>query len=900
MPAGVYASAITAIIRAHLINAPNGPTIQNMGRTWPLTGRADELRFVETAMRRAGGPRGVVLAGSAGVGKTRLAREVVTAAGHRGAVTRWAVGTASARSLPLGAFTALLGAVGADPTRALREAIDALGAGGGRAGVVIGVDDAHLLDELSALLVYQLVIAGTAIVVVTVRTGEPAPDAVTALWKDEHLDRLEVRQLSEPETGVLLEAVLGGPVDQASVARVWALTYGNALYLRQLVDGELEAGRLCRIGGVWRWSGKPTVSSGLVQLVGARMGELSEQLGAVVDVLALGEPLGVALLSGLTDADAVERAEARGLVHVEADGRRWDARLAHPLYGEVRRARMGTLRARRLLGRIAEALAHTGGRRAEDTLRRAVFALDSDLEPDPRLLAAAAGSAIQLLDLLLAERLARAAVAAGGGFGARLTLANALSWLSRGAESDRELKALAELASSDAERTRIAVPRAANLFYTMRSAAAAEAALDGAEAAVTDNRCRMILVALRAAFHVHLGRPERAVRSATEALSEPTLPDLLVVMASFGLVGGLGLMGRADEIGTAATRAYAAGVRSFEAAVPSFGLGFLHTIGLRLAGYLSEMSAVASELRLRGANILGPPQLYGMALEGHAVLANGRLRTAVRWLRDARTGLSPSDTSGFEGHCLVSLAQALSMAGDAEGGGEALRAVEAVWHPGNRFLAPDLELARAWVAAAHGAVSEAITAAHRAAAVAIDQGQVAHEVLALHTAVRLGDRTVADRLAELAGRVDGPRASAAAAHAAALAADDGDALQDASRTLQRMGDLLAAADAAGQAALAFTRHGRRAAAQAAAARAAQLAEACQGARTPAVVAAAKPLPLTRREREIATLAARGLSNKEIADRLTVSVRTVEGHLYRINAKLGTTTRAELAALLLGG
>ncbi|MFZ0873926.1 MAG: helix-turn-helix transcriptional regulator [Pseudonocardiaceae bacterium] len=45
------------------------------------------------------------------------------------------------------------------------------------------------------------------------------------------------------------------------------------------------------------------------------------------------------------------------------------------------------------------------------------------------------------------------------------------------------------------------------------------------------------------------------------------------------------------------------------------------------------------------------------------------------------------------------------------------------------------------------------------------------------------------------------------------------------------------------------------------------------------------------------LAAGGLSNRQIADRLIVSVRTVEGHLYRACGKLGATDRTELAALL---
>jgi len=76
--------------------------------------------------------------------------------------------------------------------------------------------------------------------------------------------------------------------------------------------------------------------------------------------------------------------------------------------------------------------------------------------------------------------------------------------------------------------------------------------------------------------------------------------------------------------------------------------------------------------------------------------------------------------------------------------------------------------------------------------------------------------------------------------------------------------------------------------------ASRLADACQGAHTPALTAAARPLPLTDREREIASLIAYGLSNKQIAERLVVSVRTVEGHIYRACTKLDITDRSMLA------
>jgi DNA-binding CsgD family transcriptional regulator len=56
-------------------------------------------------------------------------------------------------------------------------------------------------------------------------------------------------------------------------------------------------------------------------------------------------------------------------------------------------------------------------------------------------------------------------------------------------------------------------------------------------------------------------------------------------------------------------------------------------------------------------------------------------------------------------------------------------------------------------------------------------------------------------------------------------------------------------------------------------------------------------PLTRREREIAVLAADGRTCREIADRLALSARTVENHLARVYTKLGIPGRADLAAAL---
>ena len=151
-------------------------------------------------------------------------------------------------------------------------------------------------------------------------------------------------------------------------------------------------------------------------------------------------------------------------------------------------------------------------------------------------------------------------------------------------------------------------------------------------------------------------------------------------------------------------------------------------------------------------------------------------------------------------------------------------------------------------------------------------------------------------LEELARTLNTPLAEAVAAHARGLADHDGDLLDAAADRFADLGAVALAADAAAQAAHEHARKRHRGKEVASSARAHALAS--QGeVRTPAVAAAARPLPISDREREIAMLVVAGWSNREVADRLFVSVRTVEGHLYRIFAKLGIDDRDQLVHLL---
>jgi DNA-binding CsgD family transcriptional regulator len=168
----------------------------------------------------------------------------------------------------------------------------------------------------------------------------------------------------------------------------------------------------------------------------------------------------------------------------------------------------------------------------------------------------------------------------------------------------------------------------------------------------------------------------------------------------------------------------------------------------------------------------------------------------------------------------------------------------------------------------------------------------------MHTQARFGAASeVTDALDRLERRIDPGIVNPMAAHTRNLAADNPQGLQDASAAFADLGADLLAADAAADAAVAWTREGHNRNAAAATRLAVDLADACQGATTPALQSINARARLTPAEHETAVLAAAGHSNKAIADELVLSVRSVENRLQRVYEKLGISSRAALPAAL---
>jgi DNA-binding CsgD family transcriptional regulator len=860
-----------------------------MSGSWQLLDRPVEQEAIRSALTRPDF-RGVVVIGAAGVGKTTLARTVTESLRTP---VHWVACTETSRGIPLGAFAPWVGSSGArDPIALLVNARQTIL---NSAETVAGVDDAHLLDQLSATLLHQIAVEGAGRIVATVRSGEPLPDAVTSLWKDGYLQRLDLQPFTKKQSIALIESVLGGTLEELSAEVMWEASHGNPLFLRHLVEGAIEAGTLGAVDGVWQLRGPTAVSPGLAELLEERLKRAGNAALRALKLLALCEPLDINTLSELAGEDAVDAAEVQGLLHIVRDGDQINARISHPLYGDVVRRRIGTASARKLRGRIVGVLRERGTDSAAARVRLAQLSIDSDQPADNDLLIAAAKDAVFLANLPLGENLARTAFQRGDGLRAAELLSRAVLWQGRPREADEILATFEPDSLDDLQLVQWGIPRLSILFWSMGQVQQAHDILDLLLRRSSHPLIRLIVDATGAAMAVHENRFDVGVPAAEAVLNNPDAPKQAVDFAAFAAGLALPVAGRGSEYEPIAARCRAE-------QKPTDGMirvmvRYCDVLALTHTGQLDEADRRVVEY----TQFSSEGQFLGWAIAkitaGLVATYRGRFAEAISSIEQALAALNAETSLPWRLPARLLLARAYAALGQT---GHAERVLEdATEHTGRHveLHQPQRMIAKAWLTAALGGERTAAEAARRAAQAAHEAGQYALEAEALHHAARFGDRTAAEPLAALVPRLDGTLAELYLRHAGALAEADADALDKCSVDFEKAGLILSAADAAAQAVPLHDQAGLRRRSAESSGRALQLAAHCGGAITPAIRSATRPLPLSPREREIAALIAEGLSNREIADKLLVSVRTVEGHIYRACIKLDVSDRDDLAVIV---
>ena len=879
---------------------------------WPLVGRDEELTH---ALRQLRDPAaaGVVIMGATGVGRTRLGDELIA---RVAAPVIDVPATRSAASIPFGAFAPFLPADGlgdGDEYVRLRRGADAVvGAVPEGERVVVHVDDAHLLDDASAALLLQLSLTRRVALLLTLRTGAPQPDALVELWKDS-LTRIELEPLDRAAHDEMLEAMLGGSVEGGTAYSMHAATGGNPQMLRELVVGLRRAGTLVEVSGLWIHLGPLGVPQRLSELVELRLEELSPAGRELVDLIALGEPVAPGLVSTLGLDDALAELQRARLVRVRDAGLRTEIRLEHPVHRHVASGSLTTRRRQELLRHLAGWIRTHGARRREDVRRHALWSAEVGDAADAEALLAAAQDAGLGHDFELTERLARLAVQEGAGVRALHLLGRVLDGLGRHDEAEEVFASTEQLDMTEADRTLIASARADNLFRGLGRGDAAAAVVRssslsgdtsggdtsggdaGAEADVPP-----LLAAQLANFALFEVRFDEAM-----AMAEPLLDHSDQVVASIAALSVAMVRQQRGEYTSAvevAERGLAAQRRAHGSPQVPEEATCATSVALSLAG-LGHLDRAFDVVRPVYEGALAEGSRHGQAWAGRTLatlhLSAGRWRDAERFSREAAVVYDelshPLATPSIAGCAL-----ALATGGDVRGAEAALADADARPPSAIRMLDLDIERARAWVHVARDDLPTAVSLLAGAAEAARSDGRFGIESTLRHDLMRVGalDRG-GHRTIELGGVVDGPLTEACVQLATGLLSSDGELLDDAALRFAELGALLFAAEASNEASIAHRSAGSTTAASASRRRCESWASDCGDPRTPMLAQGTNTALLTRREREIAGLAASGRTTREIAALLVVSPRTVDNHLQRVYGKLGISRRTDLAEAMRG-
>ncbi|MCS5717313.1 helix-turn-helix transcriptional regulator [Herbiconiux sp. CPCC 205763] len=604
------------------------------------------------------------------------------------------------------------------------------------------------------------------------------------------------------------------------------------------------------------------------------------------------------------EGDAVaelERFEEAGVFEIleEASGPRLRFRdglvelLLQQTVAALRRRRL-TSAATAVLGRVAPAELSAG-----ELVAYARHSLALGLTIEPETLTRAATTSLRYPDALLSLRLASAAVEQNGGFEAGMTLAAIEAQNGRADDALDRLRRLVAEAEGDEQ---FSEALRAMTQQVLHRASDPEILTDlelsaGTLLGVPSPR----LDALKGFMLFTLGDTIGAAHLVEPALAEFTGETLgqaqLVVATAAFLTGRLSVASRsldAAEAALSTTGADTSSVHVLRANVNVF------------RGRISESVAVVEQFR-DAATAYGRPAAQALCrwALGTLLIFAGRAPEAVNELQLAVEMMEHLGLSGGTWRTARSdLAIALAFAGDASAAADVLKGTPAP-PPGQGF--GKLLHAEGWVAAAAGHHAQAAAAFLQSADTFGAQGFYLASLHALGDAARVRSAaTASTRMDALADVVEGEyaglivRYTRALAHLEALSPGDLPDTRLLADELDQIGEAAASIEVHMIAAEAFAHashlHAATESPREAAASTRRLGEqmtACGVEHLPLTLDV-KVDRLSERENEIATLAANGLSNRDIAARLVLSVRTVETHLQRVYEKLGIRGRSELA------
>lgn len=829
------------------------------------------------AERRA---RAHLLVGSDGIGKSTLLRAIGDGLAGRAHQVIPVVGDAALRAIPLAALAPIL--AGDDPgtTEArLQRLFDAVAPAS--ANQVLLIDDAHLLDAESAAVIARLIRVYGIRAVLTAPSPQSLGDGVARLTEDGTVETTRVPPLDQTTAAMAVEKALGGRVEPGDLRSLLSRAGGNPLHLRELVVAIVREGSAVPSAHGLRISSGP-MPARLRRSIAARYTSLDPATRHYAELVAV-----AGLLPSPTEPAEVEAAdvlETSGLAEHDAGGHR----LAEPLHREVL---LGLLPAREREKRTIEAGSWLSASADPAHRHRAIVLLAGTRQPpsidDLEWAAAEAHAheahsvAIELTDLTIRLAPERGEQLSGG---ALLVRANALSVAGRHDEAEAAFDLALSMPLDDDTlalgASRLGFHHAVRRMNPDQGALRAEAFLSR----LHDPEALAFLETNIAKLRFMSGQLTPAPPGGEEGGGAQELNVQLMRIHRSVFTGEL-----------AAARDAIARTRSLAEAhvdlLPQAGAAADFGQFLVLVDEARGADALAHVLEMRARRDDESRGLWAYALALLALL-RGDLEAAYEAATEAAELLAWRDYIAAQGPAKALRATAAALTGRGGVTRDMLRAIDDETWRTNVPTALQAAEAEAWLLAEDGDRQAAVATIAAAVRRGLDARHLTLSALTAITAVRLGRADeVLPLLREAVAAAPGvPLVRLAAEHAEGLAARDPQVLLTVAVAYETAEYLGPAIDAARQSADIARAQGAVSLARRASSVAARLGAPQPSGRDASAV-------LSAREYAVASAAATRLRNREIAEQLGLSVRTVENHLARAFRKLGVASRDELPAAL---
>ena len=883
--------------------------------TAALTGRTEDLGSAVAALRD-GTHVAVMLLGDSGMGKSTLMEAVVAELAPEVTPVR-IHGSPSLTHVPygvLGPFIVGLPVQEATSQLAVLRTLWSQLEEERRATqkpLLLIVDDAHDLDEATAGILVELAAAGWAKLLVSAATRPGLPEPLLQLWFEGIAERHDLRPLTQQQTTDMLERTLGPQVLPNVAEILWEASEGNPLLLNSLIDDAKNDGTLLQRNGIWLLT-RPLNSHGdrLTDVVRRHLLRRTPEERQALNLVALAEPVSKELIEAVVGEQTVGALMEHDLIQATTASNP-ELRLRHPVYADTLRNLISPARSLQLRQSLLR-LMDKEPASAEGLLRQVSWSMECGAELSDRQLLRAATLASRLYQDGLARKAASLVK------DPELQL-EARSVTARTHYNTSDYAAAREILEADFGK--------GHNITSLLTGTLLWAAVLSAQGHAPEDILRRAEVLIEAGERLAQERPAEAPRiRAAIRDRNATIRSMVLAMAGESRTGPhpdpdtepsgppANYLDQAFRLSLEAERLLVEGKAVSASAVAAEALtaaGAGHDELHFLTDFLVVRAAAAvihagdwqtAEALLARFAAASGPSLISFAGGVHAargviLLYQGKAAQALNTLSAALESLRLADPQQLFGLTAAMAFAAAAEVGSREKAESFLRDYESVPPVVSRYLRALAAMAVVYGKARLGNHPEAIGELRLLGRPDEGRETAGPEFDALAFCLALGDRQAASRLLELKPLLEGPRPAAICDYAAAVCTDlaaDHLAAAKSCEDAELWGFAALAYDAAANV---FREAGDSLRERMAMSHRKRCLDRADNSPGPEPDGAEAGLGLlTRRERDIVALAVRGYSDRRIAAELHVSIRTVEGHLYRSYAKLNVKGRDQLPGI----